>query len=99
MKNQPTQNKISHPPLGGFRIFYICALIFYILFYRNEPNFFFSKNTVSVFLNKTNAWCIVPLACNSNPIQTQTGADVEGVRSGTPVQGVPGLCLFPAAPV
>jgi hypothetical protein len=69
MLNQPAQNKISYPDSSGFRIFYSCALIFY-MFLQNEPIFRSSKKTVNLFLNNTNDYSPATIDYKTNPIQT-----------------------------
>ena len=66
MLNQPIQSIISYPDLSGFRIFYSCALIFY-MFLRNEPIFRSSKKTVNLFLNNTNDYSPATIDYKTNP--------------------------------
>jgi hypothetical protein len=91
MLNQPTQNIISYPPSGGFRIFYSCALIFNILFLRNEPNFLNCKMIVSHFLLIPYASGVRPERVKTNPIQTQSrrslGFQPENKISYPPIGG------------
>lgn len=39
------------------------------LFLQNEPNLMPGKITASNFLNNTSAYCLLPIACKTNPIE------------------------------
>jgi hypothetical protein len=65
----------GYPDVSGFRIFYICALIFY-MFLQNEPNFFFSKMTLSHFL-------LIPYASGVRPERVKTNPFLPLLRHTT----------------
>jgi len=75
----------SHPDLSGFLnstlkthnsklypIFCLLPVAFcLIVFLQNEPNFGFSKMTLSHFLNETFAFLLLPFALKNEPKRTQ----------------------------
>jgi hypothetical protein len=84
MINQPIQNSISYPPIGGFLIFYSYNLIFNMnVKMQNKAKFKFAKIPLKFCIQRTNKNALRPPQPKNKPKQTQikdTVARVSGLN-------------------